>query len=160
MELFFIISTLVIMVIGLIGVIAPFLPGLPLMYVAYLIYGFLTEWEKVNLTSIVIFGMVVLGSVLLDFTAGAIGAKKYGASKSGFWGAVLGSLFGSVVFGLPGLFLGPIVGAFIGELIDGKPHPLAAKATWGSFLGLVTGGFVKLILGVCLISVFLWQVLS
>lgn len=160
MNIFFILLALVVMIIGLVGVIAPFVPGLPLMYASYLIYGFLTEWEKVNLTTIVIFGIVTFGSILLDISAGAIGAKKYGASKSGFWGAILGALFGSVVFNFPGLFFGPIIGAFIGELIDGKPHPLAARATWGTFLGLVTGSFVKLIIGISMLSVFLWQILS
>ncbi len=160
MYLFITLSALVVMVVGLVGVVMPFIPGLPLMYSSYLIYGFLTEWHKVSLTSIVIFGIITLGSMLLDISAGAIGAKKYGASKSGFWGAILGALFGSVVFNLPGLFFGPIIGAFIGELIDGKPHPLAARATWGTFLGLIAGSFVKLIIGISMISIFLWQILS
>lgn len=160
MELFFILSALVVMIIGLVGVIMPFVPGLPLIYISYVLYGFLSGWEKITLTTIVIFGIITIGTILLDISAGAIGAKKYGASKSGFWGAVLGGLFGSVAFSFPGLFLGPIIGAFIGELIDGKPHPLAARATWGAFLGLVTGSFVKLIIGVIMIGVFLWQILS
>lgn len=160
MDTFFILSALVFMIVGLIGVVVPFVPGIPLIYIGYLLYGFLSGWEKVSLNMIVIFGIITFSTILLDISASAIGAKKYGASKSGFWGAVLGTLFGSVVFGFPGLFFGPIFGAFVGELIDGKPHPLAARATWGAFLGLVTGSFVKLIIGVAMIGVFLWQILS
>ncbi len=160
MELFFILIALAVMVVGLVGIIVPFVPGLPLMYLSYLLYGFVSGWEKVTLSSIVLFGIITLASLFIDISAGALGAKKYGASKSGFWGAILGVLFGSVIFGFFGLFIGPILGAFIGELIDGKPHPLAARATWGTVVGLLAGSFVKLIVGVCLVGVFLWQVIS
>lgn len=148
------------MIVGLIGVIVPLLPGIPLIFLAYAVYGFLTDWQTVTILAAVIMGLVALFSFVIDYLATGLGAKKYGASKSGIWGAILGAFLGVVVFNFFGLIIGPLIGAFVGELIDGKPHPLAAKATWGSLVGLLAGGFVKIIIAVAMISIWLWQALS
>lgn len=159
MEIILPIIVLIIMIVGLLGIIFPFLPGLSLILVSYAVYGFVTSWQKVTIFSVIIMTLVVFISLGIDLFAASIGAKKYGASKSGVWGAILGGILGIVIFNFFGLFFGPPTGAFIGELIDGKPHPLAMKATLGSVIGLLAGGFIKIIIGVTMIGVFIWQIL-
>ncbi len=158
MEIILLIIVLIVMIIGLLGVVFPFLPGLSLIFVSYAVYGFVTSWQEVTILSTIIMAAVVFISLGIDFFAVGIGAKKYGASRSGVWGAILGGLLGVVIFNFFGLVFGPLIGAFIGELIDGKPHPLAMKATMGSVVGLLAGSFIKIIIGVIMIGVFIWQI--
>lgn len=154
------IVTLLVMIIGLAGVVVPLLPGIPLIFLAFGVYGWLTDWQEVSVWAVVVMAVVAFFSLIIDYTAAAVGAKKYGASRSGVWGAILGGFLGVIVLNFFGLIIGPLVGAFIGELIDGKPHPLAAKATWGSMAGLLAGSFVKIIIGVVMIGVWFWLILG
>jgi uncharacterized protein YqgC (DUF456 family) len=68
------------------------------------------------------------------FSPGYFGAKYFGATKWGTFGAILGALVG-LFFGLIGLFVGPVIGAVIGEVIAGKRMIDAGRAGWGSLLG-------------------------
>ena len=51
-------------------------------------------------------------SLVLDFLASVVGAKKLGATWRGMLGAVVGATVG-LFFSLPGLILGPLLGAFL-----------------------------------------------
>jgi len=63
---------------------------------------------------------------LLEFAAGALGAKTAGSSKYGVWGALIGGIVGAIA----GIFIPvPIVGSLIGALL-------------GSFAGAVVGELV------------------
>jgi hypothetical protein len=78
--------------------------------------------------------LVVIVSAL-DYVVPALGAKKYGATRAGVWGSVIGMLVG--VFFLPpfGAFVGAFAGAVIGEMTSGKEAQSALRAGWGVFLG-------------------------
>jgi len=99
------------------------------------------------------FGMAILGE-LLDLAAGALGAKKGGASRRGVVGAFVGGLGGALVgtFFLPipligtliGALLGTFAGALLGEMNDPENKKTAdeafkpaAAATLGRVLGTV-----------------------
>ncbi|MGZ6223297.1 MAG: DUF456 domain-containing protein [Syntrophales bacterium] len=152
------IVSLLIMIVGLFGTVLPFFPGIVLIYAGYLFYGFVTDWQAYGATTVVVWGIVTCLLALLDFYAGSIGAKKFGASRFGMWGAFIGGGVGAL-FGLPGLILGPFVGAVVGELMGGRSHRQAFRAAWGSFIGFVTGGLLRIVVGVVMIGTFLWLVL-
>jgi uncharacterized protein YqgC (DUF456 family) len=80
----------------------------------------------------------------LDYILPAAGAKKYGASKLGFWGAVAGMILG--IFFMPplGMIIGAFIGAIAGELLKGKQSYEALKAGWGVFMGVMLGVLLKL----------------
>ena len=82
--------------------------------------------------------------MVFDYIAPAIGAKKYGASKSGLWGSAIGMIIG--IFFIPpwGLIVGAFVGALVGELAAGKSSRKALRAGWGILLGNVFGIGLKL----------------
>ena len=93
----------------------------------------------------------------LDVLAGYFGAKYFGATKWGTFGAILGALVG-LFFGLIGLFVGPVIGAIIGEVIAGKRMIDAGRAGWGSLLGNIGAMLAKLIIALAMISIFLVNV--
>ena len=57
-----------------------------------------------------------------------------------------------------GLILGPIAGTVIFELIGGKGYKGALKSGLGNFVGFLGGSLLKVIIGLIMISVFIWKV--
>lgn len=152
------IVTLLIMAVGLVGTVLPFIPGILLIYAGYLLYGFATGWQAYGLAAIVVWSLVTGLVLLLDFYGGAIGAKRYGASRSGTWGSLIGGVIGTLTAGFPGLILGPFFGAAAGELLSGRTRREALRSGWGTFVGFLVGSVVKIAIGVVMIGTFIWWV--
>ncbi len=159
MHTLWIVITVLIMAAGFVGTLLPFLPGIPLIYAGYIFYGLVTGWQSYGVGAVIAWGLVVAAVALLDFYAGSIGAKKYGASGYAVWGSIVGGIVGSLVAGLPGLIVGPFIGATVGELVAGKGLREAVRSGWGTILGLIAGNFVKVTVAVAMIGTFFWWVL-
>jgi uncharacterized protein len=159
METISIIITLLIMLTGLVGTFLPFIPGIPLIYACYVGYGLLTGWKAYGAGAVAGWGIVTGIALFLDFYAGSLGARQYGASKYGIWGSLIGAIAGMVTAGFPGLILGPFVGAIAGELLAGRPSPEAIRSGWGTLVGFLAGSLFKLALGIAMIGTFLWWVI-
>ena len=147
--------TMVLFAVGLIGTVLPVVPGVTIIGGAVVLHRVLVGPE--GSVSWLIVGIVValtLLSYVLESCAGYFGAKRFGATKWGALGAVLGGIVG-LFFGLPGLFAGPVVGAIAGEFIRGRKLIAAGKAGWGTLLGNLGGMIAKLAIGVTIIVVFL-----
>jgi hypothetical protein len=151
--------TLLIMAIGLVGTVLPVIPGILLIYAGYLLYGFATGWQAYGLAAIVGWSVVTALVLLLDVFAGAIGAKRYGATRFGTWGSLVGGLIGALAAGFPGLILGPFVGATAGELLRGRSHREALRSGWGTFIGIMVGSVIKIAIGVVMVGTFIWWVI-
>ena len=108
---------------------------------------------------IIVLGLLTLVSYALDILAGYFGAKYFGATKWGTFGAILGALIG-LFFGLIGLFIGPVIGAIAGEVIAGKRMIDAGRAGWGSLLGNIGSMLAKVIIALAMITFFLMNVHS
>ena len=153
MDILVIISVLLIMIVGIIGSIAPALPGTPLIMLAALGYAWYTDFKVISTATLIALLIIMCLSLLVDYFSGLVGAKKYGASKWGLLGAFIGGLLG-LFLGLPGLIVGPFVGAFIGELVTGKGPEEAFLVGWGSLIGILGGGVIKVILALIMVIIF------
>jgi uncharacterized protein YqgC (DUF456 family) len=151
--------TLLIMAVGLVGTVLPIIPGILVIFAGYLFYGFATGWQAYGPAAIAVWSVVTGLVLLLDFYSGAIGAKRYGASRSGAWGSLIGGMLGTLVAGFPGLLLGPFVGAAVGEMLRGRSHREALRSGWGTFIGFMVGSVVKIGLGVVMVGTFIRWVL-
>jgi uncharacterized protein YqgC (DUF456 family) len=89
----------------------------------------------------------------MDLIAGALGAKRVGASPRAVWGTLLGTIIG-LFFGLPGLLLGPFVGALLGELAAGKSVLRSAHVGVSTWVGLIFGTIIKLVASVTMVALF------
>jgi len=91
--------------------------------------------------------MAVLTVVVtvLDYVVPAAGAKKFGASRTGFWGAIFGMILGLLFMPPLGMIMGAFLGAIGGEIWAGKQTSDALRAGWGVFLGVMAGMILKLI---------------
>ena len=129
-----IILGLLFALMGLIGCILPVIPGPSLSFFSLIILSYAKNWEPFSVTFlIVIAGLTILATVV-DYVIPAIGAKKYGASKLGIWGSIIGMIFGLFIFPPWGMLIGAIIGALAGELAGGKKGKKALQASWGVFV--------------------------
>lgn len=148
-----------IVVLGLIGLVFPALPGPPLIFGGLWLAAWIEDYQHVGLWTLIFLGVVSLLAILADFVAGALGAKRFGASGRAIWGATLGAIIG-IFFGLPGLILGPFAGAVLGELSSGRTVNIASRSGVGATLGLLLGMAAKIAAGVVMISVFAFMRLT
>ncbi len=142
-DLIWIIFGVLLTVFGLLGCFLPIIPGPPLSFAGLLLLQLKAE-PPFATNYMLIWAGITIAVTVLDYVIPVIGAKKFGASKAGIWGSVLGLVVG-VFFGPLGIIIGPFVGALIGELIVGKKSGKAFKAAFGTFLGFVFGTLIKLI---------------
>jgi len=143
-EILLIIFSFLLVLSGALGVIIPLLPGVPMAWVGMLIFGFATDFAFLPLETIVIFLGFTFLTVILDFAAPIIGAKRYKASKYGIVGASLGLMLGFLMLGPIGIIVGPFMGALLGEMLLGKELEEAAVSAKGVIIGFLAGGIIKL----------------
>ena len=160
MELFWWLFVIVLFAVGLIGTVLPIFPGTTIILAAAIIHRIALGPEKsVGWATVSILVVLALASFLIDFLGSYFGAKYFGATKWGTFGAIIGAVVG-LFFGIIGLFVGPVIGAIVGEFFAGKKAIQAGRAGWGSLLGNLAGMMGKLIIALVMISIFLVTVPS
>jgi len=142
---------IIFLIIGMAGTIVPLLPGIPFMFLAILVYGFIDNWQVINSWFVVSIGIITGISMFIDYYSGIWGAKKYGASRAGTWGAILGGILGIFIMGPLGLFLGPLIGVLIGEALSGKSIDKAIDAGIGSFVGILGGTVIRVFIALIIL---------
>jgi len=148
----------VLIVVGLLGTILPVLPGLPLMFAGMLLAAWTGGFERIGAVTLVVLGLLVLLSIIVDLLASIIGARRVGASNKALWGAGVGGLVG-IFFGIPGLLAGPFLGAAVGEMADGREWRHASRVGLGTWLGLALGAALKIALAFSMLAVFAFALL-
>jgi len=144
MDVVLIIVGIILLLIGFVGSIIPGIPGPPIAYIGLLIQVFKTE-NPFTTKFLIIWALIMVAVSVLDYIVPAIGTKKFGGSKRGVWGSIIGLFVGIFFFPPIGLIIGPFLGAFIAELTGGKETQSALKAGFGSFIGFITGVVLKLV---------------
>ena len=127
---------------GLLGCIIPAMPGPPLSYVALLLLQ-ATRFADFTVHFLLITAMVTMVITVVDYILPAWGTKKWGGSRAGTIGAILGLLLG-LFFTPMGIIVGPFAGAVVGELISGRDTNAALRSGFGSFVGFLFGTVMKL----------------
>ena len=154
MELFWWLFAIVLFAVGLIGTVLPIFPGTTIILAAAVIHRMMLGAEKsIGWKSIALLVLLTLVSYAFDFLGSYLGAKYFGATRWGMFGAIIGALVG-IFFGIIGLFVGPVIGAVAGEFIAGKRMIDAGRAGWGSLLGNLGGMVGKLLIALVMIAIF------
>ena len=146
---------IVLMAAGLLGTVLPIFPGTVFILAAAMLHRVMVGPDKgASWWTIAILAFLMIVSYLIDLLAGYVGAKHFGATRWGMFGAAIGAIVG-LFFGLIGLLTGPVIGAIAGEIVGGKRSIQAGRAAWGTLLGNLAGMLAKLILALAMISIFL-----
>lgn len=144
----------ILTVTGLAGMLLPFVPGAPFLFLGLLFGAWAEGFRYVGIgTLLILAGMAAL-TYLVEFVASILGVKKYGGSRRAIMGAALGGLVG-IFLGVPGILLGPFVGAVLGELSLQRSLDQAARAGFGTVVGMAVGVAGKLAIGIAMLGLFL-----
>lgn len=153
-------ATVLLLSAGALGTLLPFLPGTPLIFAGALLYAWHTGFETVSRnTLIALFLLMFLGEALEKISA-FLGAKKFGATRRGLIGVLVGGIGGLLLGGPLGLAAGPFLGAFLFEFLPGRSFDGSLRAAVGAFVGLLGGMLGKFLIALAMIGVFLHRVLS
>jgi uncharacterized protein len=144
MDWLWIILGVLLTIVAIIGSILPLLPGPPVAYVGLLLQQLRHE-KPFSSNVLLIWAVIVVLSIILDYFIPVWGTRKFGGTKYGVWGCTLGFL-AAFWLGPWGIIIGPFVGAFIGEMIAQQNSNIAFKAALGSFVGFLAGSFLKLVI--------------
>jgi uncharacterized protein YqgC (DUF456 family) len=146
------------MIIGIIGCLVPVLPGPPLSFLG-LIFLHLTRFGQFSSSILIILGSISVIVTIFDYIVPVWGTKKFGGSKYGTKGAIVGLIVGFFL-GPLGIVLGPLIGAFVGEMIFKDDLNYAFKAGFGSLLGFLTGIGLKLAASFVMTFYFVKELIS
>lgn len=144
MDILLIVLGAIFIISGVLGCVLPIIPGPPLSYIGLLLLHF-TERYQFSSKFLIIWAIITVVVYALDYLIPAWGTKKFGGSKRGVWGSIIGLVIGMFFFPPFGIIIGPFVGAVIGELTAGKESKAALKSGFGSFMGFLAGTLLKLI---------------
>ena len=144
MDVLLIVLGTILMIGGILGSVLPFLPGPPLSYAGLLLLHF-TERHQFSTRFLIIWAIISAVTYLIDYIIPVWGTKRFGGSKQGIWGSIIGLVAGIFFFPPFGIIIGPFAGAVVGELIAGKNSSDAFRAGMGSFIGFLIGTFIQLI---------------
>jgi len=147
----------ILIIIGIIGSVLPVLPGPTLSWVGLLLVFFHKD-IPMNYTVIIVTGIIAIGINILDYIIPAKTVKKYGGSKYAIWGTNIGLLLG-LFFPPLGFLIGPFIGAFVGQMyFNSQDQKTAFKVALGSFIGFITGTFMKLMVCFVYLGLFFYYV--
>jgi uncharacterized protein len=145
---------IVLVIVGLVGTVLPALPGAMLIVAGLVLAAWADGFARVSVWTLVVIGVIGAASYLVDFAAGALGAKKFGASPRAMIGAGLGTLAG-LFLGPVGIIFGPFVGAILGELTVHRDIAKVGKAGLAAWIGFLVGMVVKVGIAFLMIAIFL-----
>lgn len=156
MDIALLILGFVLMIVGILGSFLPVLPGPPISWVGLLLLH-LTSAIPQNWTFLGITAAVALLVLALDYVIPAMGTKKFGGSRAGMIGTTIGLVVSLVfpILGVFGIIIWPFVGALVGELINKADQKTALKAAFGSFMGFLTGTFLKFLVAAIFLGLFI-----
>lgn len=156
MDILLLFLGLICMILGIIGAFLPILPGPLTGWIGLLLLHYTNavpkDWTFLGITlAVAIFVWII------DYFIPAMGTKRFGGSKYGVYGTMIGLVIG-LLSPIPfGMFIGAFAGAFIGEIVfDKKESDKALRASFGSLLGFLVSASIKFGVGL----VYFWFFIS
>lgn len=138
-----------LIVVGLLGTFLPVLPGLVLSFAGLLVLEFGGDRSFPDYW-LWIFGVLTILSVVLNYIIPARTNKKYGGTRYGSIGSVIGTILGIIFIPIPfGFLIGMLAGVFLGELLhDAKDKGKALRSAKGALIGFLYGTGFNFAVGV------------
>ncbi len=151
--------SIVLLVLGILGTFLPVLPGLLLSLAGVLIYKFGTD-APLSMVYIWIFVILTIISTILNYVIPARTNRKYGGTRWGSVGSVLGTIGGMFFIPVPfGFLIGMFLGVFLGELLhDATDKKKAWNSTKGAFIGFLYGTGFNFMVGLAMFLVVLFDI--
>ena len=139
--------------VGLVGTVMRALPGPPLVLLGILLAAWIDRFAKISGLVCAVISVLALAAIAIDWIAGAMGARRVGASKWAVIGATVGAILG-VLSGFWGLLFMPLAGAAIGEFVARQDLLRAGQVGLATWVGMLLGTVAKLAIVAMMIGIF------
>ncbi len=148
--------SIILLLVGILGTFLPVLPGLLLSLCGLLIYKFGTD-SSLSMVYIWIFVFLTILSIILNYVIPARTNRKYGGTRWGSAGSIIGTILGMFFIPLPfGFLIGMFLGVFVGELLhDANDKKKAWNSTKGALIGFLYGTGFNFMVGLAMFLVVL-----
>jgi uncharacterized protein YqgC (DUF456 family) len=154
MDIFLLFIGFIFLLLGIIGSFLPILPGPFTGWIGLLILH-MTNSVPMNWTFLGITLAIAIAIWIIDYFIPAMGTKKFGGTRYGVIGTMMGLILGLIFFPPLGIIIGPFIGAYLGEMLnDRTDKKRALKAAFGSFIGFLTSTFLKFVTVVIFAGLF------
>ena len=147
--------------LGLFGSLIPNMPGSTLIFLGALIYGWLDKFRHFSPWFLLVLLFMTAGGALGQYFITGVGAKKFGASRYGIIGAIIGLFVG--IFFIPmigGFLVGTFLGAVVAEAIFTlKNQREVLQAGFGALLGTLGSLLFEFLISlvmITLITLVIW----
>ena len=139
------IIAVIIGLVGLVGCFLPVLPGPPISWGALLLLYFFGNGEM-SLRFLLIWLGITIVVTILDYIVPAQFTRVTRGSKAAGRGSLAGLIAGLIFFPPWGMIAGAFLGALLAEvLVNRSSIADSVKPAFGSFLGFLTGTFLKFV---------------
>ena len=152
---------IVLLSIGLLGSLVPNVPGSILIFIGAVIYGWMDKFHHFPSWVLLILLFMTAGGAIGQYFITGLGAKKFGASRYGIIGAIIGLFVG--IFFIPmvgGFLIGTFLGAVVAEAIFTlKNQREILQAGFGALLGTVGSLLFEFLVSIgmiTLITIVIW----
>ncbi|MSR78756.1 MAG: DUF456 domain-containing protein [Candidatus Taylorbacteria bacterium] len=133
---------------GVFLVLIPLMPAFSYMFVMSLLFGLIDHFANLTMWEFVVLSSFFFLSLIIDYSAGVLGAKYSGASGRSILYGIVGLILGTIALppwgGIPGMFFA----TFFSELLLNKKKAAALRAAAGSVFGAITGVLFNFVLAV------------
>ena len=152
MDLLILVIGVVLMLIGLVGCFVPVIPGPPICYVSLLVIHFFSDYTLAD-DFLINWAIIMTAITVLDIWLQIYGVKRFGGKKMAIRGTTIGLVLGLFIPPF-GFVVGPFIGAFVGAYLEStdKDFVQVTKIAFGSFIGLLSGVVLKVV--VCGVMIF------
>ena len=147
------VAAIALIAIGVVGTVLPALPGAVLVFGGIALAAWIDGYARISGWTLGVLALMTALAWATDFVAGALGAKKVGASPWAIAGAAAGTLAG-VFTGLWGLLFMPLAGAAIGQYLAERDLVRAGKVGLATWIGTLVGTAVKVAIVFAMVGVF------
>jgi uncharacterized protein len=160
------IAAAALVIVGLAGTVLPAIPGTILVLGGLVLGAWIDGFTRVGGWTVALIALLAVLAWATDYVAALLGAKKAGASAWAMIGAALGTVAG-IFTGFVGLLFLPLAGAVAGEYfartrnaglaitaVNNEHATHAAKVGIATWVGMLVGTVVKLVLVFLMIGVF------
>lgn len=154
----------VLFVLSIVGIFVPVIPDSIFIWIGFLIYQFGIAPPGEGLGWVFWISMTLLTALLFlaDILANIYFVQKYGGDKWSAGAAVIGLLFGTILLspfvGPFSIILGPFLAVLLLEVMRSRENGQAVQIAFGTLIGFLGSGVVKLGVTFIMIIWFIVQV--
>ena len=142
-----------LIVVGVAGTVLPALPGTVFVLAGIVLGAWIDDFTRVGTPILIAAAVLTVISILLDYVAGLLGAKRAGASRKAVIGAAVGTVVG-LFMGIIGVLFMPLVGAAAGEYLALRDQKRAVHVGVATWLGIMVGLITKVVIAFIMIGIF------